>query len=79
MMCVCIEWASAAIFATVGLALKERPVGASRWIEFLDYSGDLNAGETFPLYAFYPSRHLPAAKVRALIDFVIGILNVEAA
>jgi DNA-binding transcriptional LysR family regulator len=27
-------------------------------------------GETFPLYALYPSRHLPAAKVRAFIDFV---------
>ena len=28
------------------------------------------SGETFPLYALYPSRHLPAAKVRAFIDFV---------
>jgi DNA-binding transcriptional LysR family regulator len=27
-------------------------------------------GDTFPLYALYPSRHLPAAKVRAFIDFV---------
>jgi DNA-binding transcriptional LysR family regulator len=27
-------------------------------------------GERFPLYALYPSRHLPAAKVRAFIDFV---------
>ncbi len=27
--------------------------------------------ERFPLYALYPSRHLPAAKVRAFIDFVI--------
>lgn len=26
--------------------------------------------ETYPLYAIYPSRHLPAAKVRAFIDFV---------
>lgn len=26
--------------------------------------------ESFPLYALYPSRHLPAAKVRAFIDFV---------
>ena len=26
-------------------------------------------GERFPLYALYPSRHLPAAKVRAFIDF----------
>jgi DNA-binding transcriptional LysR family regulator len=27
-------------------------------------------GETFPLYALYPSGHLPAAKVRAFIDFI---------
>jgi DNA-binding transcriptional LysR family regulator len=27
-------------------------------------------GESFPLYALYPSGHLPAAKVRAFIDFV---------
>jgi DNA-binding transcriptional LysR family regulator len=27
-------------------------------------------GEKFPLYALYPSRHLPAAKVRAFVDFV---------
>ena len=28
-------------------------------------------GETFPLYALYPSRHLPPAKVRAFIDFCL--------
>jgi DNA-binding transcriptional LysR family regulator len=28
------------------------------------------SGEAFPLYALYPSSHLPAAKVRAFIDFV---------
>jgi DNA-binding transcriptional LysR family regulator len=27
-------------------------------------------GDRYPLYALYPSRHLPAAKVRAFIDFV---------
>lgn len=27
-------------------------------------------GESYPLYALYPSRHLPAAKLRAFIDFV---------
>jgi DNA-binding transcriptional LysR family regulator len=36
-------------------------------------------GETFLLYALYPSRHLPAAKVRAFIDFVIEILNADGA
>ena len=30
--------------------------------------------ERFPLFALYPSRHLPAAKVRAFIDFVIEVL-----
>ena len=28
------------------------------------------AEERFPLYVFYPSRHLPPAKVRAFLDFV---------
>jgi DNA-binding transcriptional LysR family regulator len=27
-------------------------------------------GESFPLHALYPSRRLPAAKVRAFVDFV---------
>ncbi|MET0791397.1 MAG: LysR family transcriptional regulator [Polyangiaceae bacterium] len=31
--------------------------------------------ERFPLYALYPSRHLPAAKVRAFIDFVTRVLT----
>jgi DNA-binding transcriptional LysR family regulator len=26
--------------------------------------------ETFPLHALYPSRHHPAAKVRAFVEFV---------
>ncbi len=29
--------------------------------------------ERFPLYALYPSRHLPPAKLRAFIDFVLQI------
>jgi DNA-binding transcriptional LysR family regulator len=28
--------------------------------------------ERWPLYAYYPSRHLPAAKVRAFLDFVLA-------
>ncbi|AMO93109.1 bacterial regulatory helix-turn-helix, lysR family protein [Collimonas fungivorans] len=32
------------------------------------------AGEKYSLYALYPSRHLPAAKVQAFIDFVSEIL-----
>ena len=35
--------------------------------------------ERFPLYAIYPSRHHRAAKVRAFIDFLRGILRTEAA
>jgi len=31
--------------------------------------------ERFPLYALYPSRHLPAAKVRAFIDFVMAAIE----
>jgi DNA-binding transcriptional LysR family regulator len=32
-------------------------------------------GETFPLFALYPSRHLPAAKVRAFIDYVQEVVR----
>jgi DNA-binding transcriptional LysR family regulator len=32
-------------------------------------------GESFPLYALYPSGHLPAAKVRAFIEFVIETID----
>jgi DNA-binding transcriptional LysR family regulator len=32
----------------------------------------------FPLYALYPSRHLPAAKVRAFIDFVMAAVSPKA-
>jgi DNA-binding transcriptional LysR family regulator len=35
-------------------------------------------GDSFPLYALYPSRHLPAAKVHAFIDFVVSRLAVRA-
>jgi DNA-binding transcriptional LysR family regulator len=31
--------------------------------------------ERLPLYALYPSRHLPAAKVRAFIDFVMAAIG----
>jgi DNA-binding transcriptional LysR family regulator len=31
--------------------------------------------ETFPLYALYPSRHHPPAKVRAFIDFCLEVLR----
>src|SRR2546430_988393 len=31
--------------------------------------------ERFPLYALYPSRHLPAAKVRAFIDFMLAAIG----
>ncbi|HEY1720128.1 MAG TPA: LysR family transcriptional regulator [Magnetospirillaceae bacterium] len=33
------------------------------------------AEELFPLYAYYPSRHLPPAKVRAFLDFVVAGLT----
>ena len=31
--------------------------------------------ERFPLYAYYPSRHHPSAKVRAFLDFIVGLYN----
>jgi DNA-binding transcriptional LysR family regulator len=32
------------------------------------------AEERFPLYAYYPSRHLPPSKVRAFLDFIVEIV-----
>ena len=32
-------------------------------------------GESFSPYALHPSRHLPLAKVRAFIDFVLQVLQ----
>jgi DNA-binding transcriptional LysR family regulator len=32
------------------------------------------AEERFPLYAYHPSRHLPPAKVRAFLDFVLACI-----
>ena len=36
------------------------------------------AEERFPLYSYYPSRHLPPAKVRAFLDFVLASVAVPA-
>lgn len=33
------------------------------------------ADERFPLYAYYPSRHHPAAKVRAFVDFILAAVR----
>ena len=57
-----------------GLAL-----GLDRWlesgalIEILSGSSD----EAYPLYAYYPSRHLPPAKVRVFLDFVLEIARMS--
>ena len=33
------------------------------------------SGETFPLYAMHPSRHLLPAKVQAFIDFAVEAIH----
>ena len=35
------------------------------------------AEERYPLYAYHPSRHLPPAKVRAFLDFVIASIPLQ--
>jgi DNA-binding transcriptional LysR family regulator len=55
----------------VGIA-RVKAIGVQRLIkdgELVELLPDW-PGESFPLYALYPSRHLPAAKVRAFIDFI---------
>lgn len=35
--------------------------------------------EGYPLYAYYRSRHLPPAKIRAFLEFVQGIVSEQTA
>jgi len=47
-------------------------IGLERWLdrgELIEILADCS-DETWPLYAYHPSRHLPPAKVRAFLDFV---------
>ena len=54
-------------------------LGLRRWLQ----SGELVSiladwsDESFPLYAYHPSRHLPPAKVRAFLEFVQEIGRAE--
>jgi DNA-binding transcriptional LysR family regulator len=64
----------------VGIARVKR-IGVQRLIdrgELVELLPDWT-GESFPLHALYPSRHLPPAKVRAFIDFVQSRLGSTAA
>jgi DNA-binding transcriptional LysR family regulator len=67
-----------ACLAGVGIA-RVKAIGVRHLIEqgaLVEVLSDWS-GESFPLYALYPSRHLPAAKVRAFIDFVQSRLAQE--
>jgi hypothetical protein len=57
--------------AVVGIA-RVKAIGVRHLIQqgMLDELFPDWLGESYPLYALYPSRHLPAAKVRAFVDFV---------
>ena len=57
--------AGTGICQVLAIAVKDQLAKGSLLNLFPDW-----ADETFPLYALYPSRHHPAAKVRAFIDFV---------
>jgi len=57
----------------VGIA-RVKAIGVQQLIEegaLVEVLADWT-GESYPLYALYPSRHLPAAKVRAFIDFLLS-------
>jgi len=67
------EWGTmlGACLAGVGIA-RVKALGVRHLIEqgaLIELLPDW-LGDSFPLYALYPSRHLPPAKVRAFIDFV---------
>lgn len=68
MLGACLGGAGIARFKETGV---QDLIREGKLIELLPgYTGD-----RYALYALYPSRHLPAAKVRAFIDFVTGILD----
>lgn len=76
------EWGTmlGACLEGVGIA-RVKAIGVRHLIEqgaLLEILPDWQ-GEGFPLYALYPSRHLPPAKVRAFIDFVQARLAPEQA
>jgi DNA-binding transcriptional LysR family regulator len=60
----------------VGIA-RVKAIGVQRLIECGDLVEILPdwLGDCFPLYALYPSRHLPPAKVRAFVEFVQSYLT----
>lgn len=65
-----------ACIAGVGIA-RVKAIGVQKLLEqgqlvelFTDWTG-----EAYPLYALYPSRHLPAAKVRAFIEFITSAIH----
>ncbi|MGF6482416.1 hypothetical protein QFZ91_004579 [Paraburkholderia sp. JPY419] len=47
----------------------ESLLASGKLIELFADWGD----EVYPLYALYPSRHHPPAKVRAFLDFIISL------
>ena len=68
MLGACLGGAGIARFKASGV---QDLIRQGKLVELLpDYIGD-----RYALYALYPSRHLPAAKVRAFIDFVSSILD----
>jgi DNA-binding transcriptional LysR family regulator len=67
----CLAGAGIARFKASGI---QDLLDKRKFIELLpDFSGD-----TYSLFVLYPSRHLPAAKVRAFIDFIVEILGDDA-
>lgn len=63
MLCACLSGVGIARVKAIGV---QELIDAGRLIELLaDWQGEI-----FPLYALYPSRHLPPAKTKAFIDFV---------
>lgn len=72
MLGACLEGVGIARVKAIGV---QRLIDRGELVELLpDWTG-----ETFPLHALYPSRHLPPAKVRAFIDFVQSRLGSSAA
>src|SRR6267142_4766808 len=66
----CLSGAGVAQIKALGI---QKLLDDGQLIDLFPYWPD----ERFPLYALYPSRHLPAAKVRAFIDFVMAAIRAK--
>jgi DNA-binding transcriptional LysR family regulator len=73
--CSCTNWAAISRTGRAAFSIAQTfEFGIDRLLasgELVQILADW-AEERFPLFVYHPSRHLPSAKVRAFLDFVVA-------